>query len=695
MEENQRGFTLVETLVAVACIALLLAAGGALLGGMHAGALRGAADDFDADLAAARGIAASSGNGATIAVIPRTDARGGTLPGFVLRVYSGRPTAAGAVTPANVMAVESDASIAEHTFGKPPFALFLSSAGHPTGLAAYPTVEGTNVAFSPVASQPPCPSPAIAVTFTSPQGATETRTLQCNAAVAGVSVPNASPTPNVPVVVPSALVAHWTSDSKALKFAAAEFGYTHWFASNTGATCGAVAAYTAGWPYAAPQNPAEASLAPNPPAQPYSWPNNAGGSMNDAPAPFILAPVRGSPGLCRVDIVDDYGQHAGAQVQVMGDIAATPTSITFAAPASGAQTVTFSKSYDAEPLKLMWGGSCGGLLSIDQSSQSTQPSAVATPTTATLTLAPKGASGSCSLTVSDQYGEPLVAIPVVINAAAAMNTWPQKIVMASTYGTLATIAPRRAPLDVAMALNAVLGGGFAEAATPIKGCLAQALMADGVTPDPEPAQAIALGIHTDPASGCYINTAGTPVQGQMVVYEPSGKSETFADEGNCGLTVSLGPWNPSIHGVKAGLGTKGGAAASACQVILLDGVNPTPVLDHGIVNAQVVPSFTVTLGYISPHCIKNADGVTECAETAHIFLADPVGTHCAADLRSASEQQTYPEPAPGSTYPLSPAPTTVAAWDEAFKAILDSVFTQWPDPPPMPVFFDTSGCPST
>ncbi|MDP9025660.1 MAG: prepilin-type N-terminal cleavage/methylation domain-containing protein, partial [Candidatus Eremiobacteraeota bacterium] len=111
MGKGQRGFTLVELVVAVACAVLLLAAGGTLVAGMHPGALRNAADDFDASLAAARALAASSGNGATMAVLPRVDAKGNQLAGFVLRVYAGRPNAAGAVQAANVMAVESSAGI--------------------------------------------------------------------------------------------------------------------------------------------------------------------------------------------------------------------------------------------------------------------------------------------------------------------------------------------------------------------------------------------------------------------------------------------------------------------------------------------------------------------------------------------------------------------------------------------------------
>ncbi|MEO9170002.1 MAG: prepilin-type N-terminal cleavage/methylation domain-containing protein, partial [Candidatus Baltobacteraceae bacterium] len=453
--ENQRGFTLVEIVVAVACTAILLVGGGSLLASMHPGALRNALDDFDANIAVARAVAAGSGNGATLTVLPRIDANGNALPGFALRVYSGRPNAAGAVQPANVMPIESSASIEAAQIGKPPFSIFLSSAGHPSAVASYPAVDSHGVAsFRVLSSQPPCPAPAIVLTFTSPQGATETRTLQCAASATGLSVPNASPTPNAPVVVPGKLVAHWTTDGSALHFVAAEFGYTHWFASDSGATCGSVATFIPGWPYAPPHSVLEAGLSPSPPAAPYSWPNNGAGSMNDAPAPFRMSPVRGAPGLCAVDIVDDYAQHAGAQIQVMGDLSSTSASLTFASPAAGAQTIGFSKSYDSEDLNLMWGGSCSGLVTVAQTAKTTQSSPTARATTATLTIDPKGSAGSCSLTVSDQYGEPAIAIPVEIKTAQAMKTWPQMIVMSSSLGTLA--AAPRARSNVAELFNTLL-----------------------------------------------------------------------------------------------------------------------------------------------------------------------------------------------------------------------------------------------
>lgn len=640
--ENQRGFTLVEMVVAVACAAILLAAGGALLASMHPGALRAAQDDFDANLAAAKAIAASSGNGATIAIVPRTDVHGSPLPGFIARVYAGRPNVANGVQPTNVFPLESSVAISERTLGKPPFAIFLSSAGHPSGLAAYPSVDsGGNPSFTVLAAQPPCPARAIVLTFANAQNATATRTLPCSVSVAGSSAPAASPTPNAPVVVPAKLVAHWTSDAAALRFVAAEFGYTHWFASNTGSTCGSVATYSPGWPYSSPPNAAEAIVLPNPPPAPFSYPNNGGASMNDAPAPFRMVPVANSPGLCAIDIVDDYGQHAGASVQVMGDLSANPAALTFSSPGAAAQTVVFAKSYDAEDLNLMWGGSCGSLISIAQSARSTQPSPTTAATTATLTVAPKGSSGSCSLTVSDQYGEPLLAIPVVI-ASSAMNTWPEQIVMASQGGSLAMAKTR-----------------VASAATPMHGCLAQALMADGVTVDPAPSQALALGIHTDPTSGCYTDATGTPVQAQAVVYEPGGHSANYNASTGCGGLVILGSWSPGASGVQAALGVRGGSAATSCQIALSDGSSSTPALDHGIVNAQVVQAGFVLNGLFHGHCTIVA-GVQGCISTLNIGVAGCNAGGITAWDPGGDGDVTVNDPV-SVTVPSAP-PTTQAGW---------------------------------
>ena len=587
MRESQRGFTLVELVVAVAITAVLLTAGGIWLGGAHPGALRAAADDFDADYAAAQAIAASSGNGATIAVLPRAGADG-PHPGFELRIYSGRPNAANAVQTTSTMSVESAAAISEKTYGQPPFAVFLSSAGHPSGIASYPSVDAQgHVIFGVLAAQPPCPAGGIVLTFSNAQGAHDTRTLQCAVSVAGTAAPNPSPTPNVPVVSPTQLVAHWTSDDNALRFVAAEFGYTHWFASNTGNACGTAAVYNGGWPYSAAADPAETAIAPAPPSAPYSWPNAS--DMNDAPAAFAMSPIRGSPGLCAVDIVDDYGQHAGASVQVMGDLGSSPSSLTFAAPTSAAQNIMLSKSFDSEPIALKTTDNCAGIATYAQGTASTPPSPSAVPAQSALTVTPR-AGGQCDIRIGDQYGEPYIDVPVTVHYSA-LAVWPQYVVYGQSGANVAmgptNPSASRASTLVAKTINAFFGGAIANAAD---NCPAMAVKSDMQTPDTAPPAWV-----NQSTIGYYTKTAASPgcFNGDITANETgfAGKFSPLA--GTCGGSVSLGSWVPSQFGPAAAISSAGTNPTSGCTFTLSD-TNTSPQSQN--VNAVVTDLAQCAMG---------------------------------------------------------------------------------------------------
>ncbi len=645
MRESERGFTLIEIIVVVAITAVLLAAGGMLLGGMHPGALRAAVDDFDADVGAAKAIAATSGNGATIAVLPRYDERGGIRGGFELRVYSGRPTAANAVAPSNVMSITSDAAIMEKTFGKPPFALFLSSAGHPSGISAYPVADAHGViTFNVVASQPPCPAGGIVITFTSPQGATDTRTLQCNVSVSAAAIADPSPTPNAPIVTPRQLVAHWTSDSQALHFVAAEFGYTHWFASSTGVACGSSAAYDAGWPYSQPANAAESSLAPSPPNAPYSWPNASAATANDPPAAFAMSPVKGSPGLCSVDVVDDYGQHAGAAVQVMGDLTPSATRLSFASPSAPAQSLTLSKIWDSDNIVLRTATNCAAVATFTQSSATTPSAPSATPATVLLTVAPKGA-GNCDIVISDQYGEPAVDVHITV-ASAEVQVWPPAVQYPVSGGTLSYAAPAIAP-SFGAALNVLLGGGVAFAAFgPCPGINQPRGFSDnfvtplaaGATDAADPNQTLVrVG-----ANGCLVTSSGTPINAatmpSIVVseqgYKPPG-TFTLSSGSTCpNASLSDGGWNPvSGYGPTAGkIMSPGESSNGGCILKFADqsGNAPNPPAGSTAnVKAEVVAAscksgnavcWTIVHGSgqrINHHCLAG-----QCWDTPIVWGAD-------------------------------------------------------------------------
>lgn len=145
--------------------------------------MRSAAAQFDAALAYARALAATSGNGATLVFDRRTAADGTALPGFKLTVYSGRPTSAGALRSSSLPPVESGSDVSEARLGGVPFSIFLNGAGHASGM------RGAASAAAAIATDPGCPSreSAIALTFSDARAA-DARTLACNTAAGGTPV---------------------------------------------------------------------------------------------------------------------------------------------------------------------------------------------------------------------------------------------------------------------------------------------------------------------------------------------------------------------------------------------------------------------------------------------------------------------------------------------------------------------------
>src|SRR5579885_1619356 len=120
---GQRGFTLVEVLVSAAIVSLLVAAGFGLSASVHPLGARSAAAQFDAALDYARALAAQNPNGATL-----------TVSAGRIAVYSGRPTAAGALAPAPLAPLSTaGAQAAEVSLGSGPFALLVDGEGRVTG----------------------------------------------------------------------------------------------------------------------------------------------------------------------------------------------------------------------------------------------------------------------------------------------------------------------------------------------------------------------------------------------------------------------------------------------------------------------------------------------------------------------------------------------------------------------------------
>ncbi len=591
-------------LVAVGIIMLLAIAGGVWTLAMRPGALRASVDGYDASIAAALALASTSGNGATLVFLPRTDGRGSALPGFTLDVYGGRPTAVGAVHASGTMRVVGDASVSEKSLGKPPFALFVSSTGRPTGVAAYPALDVSGrPSFAAIAVQPPCPSGGLLLTFAVPAGARDTRSLPCGTSVAGTAAPNASPTPGAPLLTPAALIFDWPNAPQQT-LDATEWGYTHWFASATGFECsgGGVAGYAnVPLPYQAPHDAGEASLAPAVPGgTPYSYPNSAQ-SMNDAPAPFPIVPS--NAGGCWLDIVDAYAQHATAAVHVRGALAASPASLAWPAPANhGERVVLLQKVDDDEPLRPnVLSETCAGIVRARWMSQSA-PSAWSDTASVQLGLDPVvaangyNAGGACTIVIASQYaGEPPVTIAIdVTKPPQPMQSWPEQITMATGGATLAYVPAQR--IDLAEILNLAIGGGIADAAA-TSGCYAYAYKSDGITADLAPPQANALGIYTD-GNGCYTNAGGTPIAApQIALWEPGGAGKTFTIQNSLSTctssSVTQGVWNPaSAYGSQVGLPLIPGSAptgSGGCNIGITDGVT-APIVDHGLTHVTVQQS---------------------------------------------------------------------------------------------------------
>jgi prepilin-type N-terminal cleavage/methylation domain-containing protein len=185
---RQRGMTLLEVVIVCAIVVLFAAAALGLANGARAFGMRSATNQFDAALAYAQSLAATSGNGATIAFDKNIAAGGSVLPGFELIVYSGRPSAAGALANSSLAPMRSAATISEAKLGGVPFTIFLNSAAHASGMS------GTVTTATVLASDPGCPPGESSVVLTfSDARSSDTRTIPCNLPVAGTPAPLGTP----------------------------------------------------------------------------------------------------------------------------------------------------------------------------------------------------------------------------------------------------------------------------------------------------------------------------------------------------------------------------------------------------------------------------------------------------------------------------------------------------------------------
>jgi prepilin-type N-terminal cleavage/methylation domain-containing protein len=188
----ERGFSLLELIVAVGVVSLIALGGAALTLSSRSLAVSSSALRFDALLDAARTSARAFEHGVTIAFVP--DAYG---DGFRAQLYANRPGTA-PLLPSTIPAFEARVALREtETLGVPAFALTVHADGNVAG------IRGD--VFSPAAAETACPpSGAYHVVF-SYGAATAERYVSCRIATAVTGPPGLVPIPPaVPLPPPTA-----------------------------------------------------------------------------------------------------------------------------------------------------------------------------------------------------------------------------------------------------------------------------------------------------------------------------------------------------------------------------------------------------------------------------------------------------------------------------------------------------------
>lgn len=147
--------TLIEVTISAAIAILMAAAFFQMARGSRPLAASSAAAAFDAAIAFAKSIAATSGNGATLVFEPASPG-----PGYTVRIYSGRPDTGNALTPVSVPPISSQANVSEAVLGAPPFTVFLDGSGYASGQT------GAVAPGSSQAADPGCPVGESALTLT-------------------------------------------------------------------------------------------------------------------------------------------------------------------------------------------------------------------------------------------------------------------------------------------------------------------------------------------------------------------------------------------------------------------------------------------------------------------------------------------------------------------------------------------------
>ncbi|GAC1498691.1 MAG: hypothetical protein NVS1B14_01820 [Vulcanimicrobiaceae bacterium] len=191
----QAGFSILEVVLSVSFLTLVMLATTWTFGQRPA-QRPAAVAQMEAQVAAARSLAAGVREGATIIVQPRAGPNGATTRGFRSVLYAGRPYVIPLATqPLGPVVAEAD--IVESATGAvPPFAIFVSPSGHFRVLAGYPPPASFDTPDVPaVGAEPPCPLPQgrpYALVLSTDSGS-KSLALPCSASAPGTPLPWRTP----------------------------------------------------------------------------------------------------------------------------------------------------------------------------------------------------------------------------------------------------------------------------------------------------------------------------------------------------------------------------------------------------------------------------------------------------------------------------------------------------------------------
>ncbi len=158
MRSRERGFTLLEILMATGTLGILALALGSFSLGTRPGVVSASGAALPAVVARARTLAEATGDGATLALVP-------SELGFSVTLYPHRPIPGSTFSATWVERIENfRAYLASSAGGTGPFAIFISSAGT-ASWAAWSAAGGT------LESEPVCDAPLGLVLAPSAQAA--------------------------------------------------------------------------------------------------------------------------------------------------------------------------------------------------------------------------------------------------------------------------------------------------------------------------------------------------------------------------------------------------------------------------------------------------------------------------------------------------------------------------------------------